>query len=188
MWARLFAAIYGGEGINVPLMFMPTRAIAPTLRTYGASIGAGVRFQSPLVIHNSRAEHERYYENLQVGDQCYLGRELFLDLQAEIMIEGQVTISHRVMILTHTDAGDSPLKGEVLSTDQAPVIIRRGAYIGANVTILQGVEIGESSVVGAGAVVTHSVPARTVVIGVPARVLKTVGQQPIEMLRVTARQ
>jgi acetyltransferase-like isoleucine patch superfamily enzyme len=187
LWARVFAAIYGGEGLNIPLMFMPTQAIAPTLRNYGARIGRNVRFCSPLVIHNSRPERGRYYENLRVGDQCYLGRELFLDLQAEILIEDRVTISHRVMILTHTDAGDSPLKDEVVNTEQAPVIIRRGAYIGANVTILQGVEIGEESVVGAGAVVTRSVPPSSVVAGVPARVLKTPGNQPIEILRVNAR-
>lgn len=186
LWAWVFAAIYGGEGINIPLMFMPTRAIAPTLRSYGARIGRNVRFLSPLVIHNSRAERARYYENLRVGDQCYLGRELFLDLQAEILIEDRVTISHRVMILTHTDAGDSPLKDRVINTEKAPVIIRRGAYIGANVTILQGVEIGEESVVGAGAVVTRSVPPSSVVAGVPARVLKTVGNQPMERLKVTA--
>jgi len=187
LWARACAAIYGGEGVNIPLMFMPTQEIAPTLRAFGARIGANVRFRSPLVIHNSRAERRRYYENLQVGDDCYLGRELFLDLQDQIVIEDQVTISHRVMILTHTDAGNSPLKDKVINTEQAPVIIRRGAYIGANVTILEGVEIGESSVVGAGAVVTRSVPASSVVAGVPARVLKTVGKQPIEMLRITAR-
>jgi acetyltransferase-like isoleucine patch superfamily enzyme len=173
LWAWLFAAIYGGEGVNIPLMLMTTRAIAPTLRRYGARIGADVRFRSPLVIHNSNAERGRYYENLQVGDHCYLGRELFLDLQDRIVIEDQVTISHRVMILTHTDAGNSPLKGEFIATDQAPVLIRRGAYVGANVTILQGVEIGESSVVGAGAVVTRSVPPASVVVGTPARVIKT---------------
>src|SRR6266852_1894069 len=186
IWSRVFAAIYGGEGVNIPLMFMPTQAIAPTLRNYGARIGANVRFRSPLVIHNCRAERGRYYENLQVGDHCYLGRELFLDLQDQIVIEDQVTISHRVMILTHTDAGNSPLKDKVINTEQAPVIIRRGAYIGANVTILEGVEIGESSVVGAGAVVTRSVPASSVAVGVPARVVKTVGEQPIEMRRMTA--
>ncbi|MFS8086607.1 MAG: acyltransferase [Acidobacteriota bacterium] len=188
LWARVFAAIYGGEGVNIPLMYMPTQAIAPTLRKYGARIGVDVRFRSPLVIHNSRVERGRYYENLQVGDHCYLGRELFLDLQDKVVIEDQVTISHRVMILTHTDAGNSPLKDRAINTEQAPVIIRRGAYIGANVTILQGVEIGESSVVGAGAVVTRSVPANSVVAGVPARPLKNMGKQPIEMLRVTARQ
>lgn len=154
-------------------MLMSTRAIAPTLRNFGARIGANVRFQSPLTIHNSSTRRGRYYENLQVGDHCFMGRELFLDLQDRIVIEDQVTVSHRVMILTHTDAGDSPLKDTSMPTAQAPVIIRRGAYIGANVTILQGVEIGESSVVGAGAVVTRSVPASTVVVGVPARVLKT---------------
>jgi acetyltransferase-like isoleucine patch superfamily enzyme len=175
LWARLSAAIYGGEGINIPLMFMPTQVIAPTLRANGAAIGQRVRFRSPLVIHNSDSMRRHYYEKLTVGDDCYFGRELFLDLQDKIVIEDQVTVSHRVMVLTHTDAGTSPLKDEFIATAQGPVTIRRGAYIGANVTILQGVEIGESSVVGAGAVVTQSVPPSTVVAGVPARVIKNVG-------------
>jgi acetyltransferase-like isoleucine patch superfamily enzyme len=173
LWAGLFAAIYGGEGINIPLMFMPTQAIAPTLRSYGAAIGQRVRFRSPLVIHNSEGKSRRYYENLHVGDDCYFGRELFLDLQDRIVIEDHVTISHRVMILTHTDAGTSPLRDDFIATAQASVTIRRGAYIGANVTILQGVEIGESSVVGAGAVVTKSVPPASVVTGVPAKTVRT---------------
>lgn len=186
VWARVFAAIYGGEGINIPLMFMPSQAIGPVLRTFAARIGADVRFRSPLVIHNSCAERGRYYENLQVGDHCYLGRELFLDLQDQIVIEDQVTISHRVMILTHTDGGASPLKDQYIPTSQAPVIIRHGAYIGANVTILEGVEIGESSIVGAGAVVTRSVPPATVVAGVPARVIKNLGSEPGEIRRLRA--
>jgi acetyltransferase-like isoleucine patch superfamily enzyme len=186
VWARVFAVVYGGEGINIPLMFMPTQAIAPTLRAYGAGIGTDVRFQSPLVIHNSGTKRGRYYENLQIGNECYLGRELFLDLQAKIVIEDQVTISHRVMILTHTDAGTSPLRDRSIETSQAPVIVRRGAYVGANVTILQGVEIGESSIVGAGAVVTRSVAPSTVVAGVPARVISSVRIEPGEIRRLRA--
>jgi len=173
LWARLFAAIYGGEGLNIPLMFMRARAIAPMLRRYGASIVQRVRFRSPLVFHNSNAAGGQYYRNLRIGSDCYLGRELFLDLQDNIRIEDHVTISHRVMILTHTDAGTSPLKDQFIATSQAPVVIRRGAYIGANVTILQGAEVGESAVVGAGAVVTRSVPAGTVVVGVPAKPLES---------------
>lgn len=188
LWATVFAAIYRGEGINVPLMFMPTQVIAPTLRAYGATVGQRVRFRSPLIIHNSAFERPRYYQNLEVGDDCYFGRELFLDLQDQIVIEDRVTISHRVMILTHTDAGPSPLKDEFIDTAQGPVTIRRGAYIGANVTILQGVEIGESCIVGAGAVVTRSIPAMSVAVGVPARVVKTVGGLPFELRRVTASQ
>lgn len=186
IWTRLAAAIYGGEGVNIPLMFMPTRVIAPTLRAFGAAVGQRVRFRSPLVINNSAIKTGRYYENLTVGDDCYFGRELFLDLQDRIVVESQVTISHRVMILTHTDAGTSPLRDEFISTSQAPVIIRRGAYIGANVTILEGVEIGESSIVGAGAVVTQAVPPGAVVAGVPARIIKQVGTRPTEIRKLRA--
>ncbi|MGH9875244.1 MAG: acyltransferase [Pyrinomonadaceae bacterium] len=186
LWARIAAAIYGGEGVNIPLMFMPTQPITPTLRAFGARIGIEVRFRSPLVIHNSRVERGHYYDNLQVGDHCYLGRELFLDLQDQILIEDNVTISHRVMILTHTDAGASPLRDEYIPTSQSPVIIRSGAYIGANVTILEGVEIGESSIVGAGAVVTQSVPPGTVVGGVPAKFIKKLGSEAGEIRRLRA--
>jgi maltose O-acetyltransferase len=186
IWARLAAAIYGGEGVNIPFMFMPTQVIAPTLRAFGAAVGERVRFRSPLVVHNSALQAGRYYQKLSVGNDCYLGRELFLDLQDRIVIEDHVTISHRVMILTHTDAGPSPLKDKFIETSQAPVIIRRGAYVGVNVTILQGVEIGEASVVGAGAVVTQTVAPGTVVAGVPARVIRQVASDVAEMRRLRA--
>lgn len=173
-WTKLFAVIYGVEGLNIPLMFMPTRLIAPTLRRYGADVRERVRFRSPLVIHNGEVKARAYYRNLSVGKDCYFGRELFLDLQDRIEIEDHVTISHRVMILTHTDAGASPLKDIAVPTSQAPVMIRRGAYIGANVTILEGVEIGESSVIGAGAVVTQSIPAHAVAVGIPAKPMRSI--------------
>jgi acetyltransferase-like isoleucine patch superfamily enzyme len=172
-WVRLARGIYGGDGINVPLRFMPTQLIAQTLRAYGAEIGGQVRFRSPLVIHNSGATSFSHYGNLRVGHDCYFGRELFLDLQDRIVIEDNVTISHRVMILTHTDGGTTPLRDVILETSCAPVTIRRGAYVGANATILQGVEIGEEAVIGAGALVIASVPARSVAVGVPAKVVKT---------------
>lgn len=182
IWTAIFDAAYGGEGLNIPLMFLPTKLIAPTLRRYGADIGERVRFRSPLVIHNSDAKSREYYRNLSVGNDCYFGRELFLDLQDRVEIEDQVTISHRVMILTHTDAGTSPLKDIAVPTSQAPVIIRRGAYIGANVTILEGVEIGESSVIGAGAVVTRSIPPGTIAVGIPAKPIRSV--QPTERAKL----
>lgn len=57
-------------------------------------------------------------------------------------------------------------------TPSAPVIIKKGAWIGANTTILKGVTIGENAVVAAGAVVTKDVPPFSVVGGVPAKILK----------------
>ena len=54
--------------------------------------------------------------------------------------------------------------------------IKKGASIGANATILAGIEIGEGAMVGAGAVVTKNVPPYSIVIGNPAKVIKTVNQ------------
>ncbi len=169
---RACDAIYGGEGINIAFAAMPTSLIAGVLRGYGAGVGERVRFRAPLTIHNSATGTPRYYGNLVVGDDCYFGRELFLDLQDRIVVEDHVTISHRVMILTHTDAGESPLRASRVPTSQAAVIIRSGAYIGAHATILQGVEIGAGAVIGAGALVCRSVPPHSVAVGVPARVVE----------------
>ena len=54
-----------------------------------------------------------------------------------------------------------------------PIIIGNKAWLGSNVTILDGVKIGSGAVIGAGAVVTKEVPANSVAVGVPARVVKT---------------
>ena len=54
-----------------------------------------------------------------------------------------------------------------------PTLVRKGASIGANATILPGLTIGEGAMVGAGAVVTKDVPPRTLVVGNPARVVRT---------------
>ncbi|MDQ0643810.1 acetyltransferase-like isoleucine patch superfamily enzyme [Microbacterium murale] len=56
----------------------------------------------------------------------------------------------------------------------APVSIGRNVWIGANATILAGVTIGDDAVVAAASVVTKDVPARTVVVGSPARVVRSV--------------
>ena len=57
----------------------------------------------------------------------------------------------------------------------APIVLGKNVWVGSNSTILQGVTIGDNAVVAAGAVVTKDVPADTVVGGVPARKLKTIG-------------
>jgi acetyltransferase-like isoleucine patch superfamily enzyme len=54
-----------------------------------------------------------------------------------------------------------------------PTLVKKGASIGANATILPGLTIGEGAMVGAGAVVTKDVPPRTLVVGNPARVVRS---------------
>jgi acetyltransferase-like isoleucine patch superfamily enzyme len=69
------------------------------------------------------------------------------------------------------DRTDVPISEQGYSKE-APIVVERGAWIGANVTILPGVTIGENAVVGAGAIVTRDVPPRTVAAGNPARALQ----------------
>jgi acetyltransferase-like isoleucine patch superfamily enzyme len=162
---------YSVEGLNALWLLLPAKFIAPLLRHHGARIGDNIEIHSPLVIHNASPATGRHYANLMIGHGCYFGREVFFDLKDQIVIEDQVTVSMRVMLLTHTDVGRSPVATRV-PPSHAPIVIRRGAYLGAGAIILPGVEIGAEAVVGAGAVVTHSVLPATMVAGVPARVLR----------------
>lgn len=164
---------YKAEGINALLLLMPAKFIAPTLRKHGAQIGERAEIHSPLIIHNASAEPGRHYAHLLIGNDCYFGRDVFFDLKDEILVEDRVTVSMRVTLVTHTDVGRSPVAKDMPPT-HLRIILRRGAYIGACATILQGVEIGEEAVVGAGAVVTQSIPARSIATGVPARISRTV--------------
>lgn len=164
-------AAYKAEGVNALLLVMPAKFIAPTLRRYGATIGEGVEIHSPLIVHNASAEPGRHYGNLKIGNECYFGRDVFFDLKDVLEFQDQVTVSMRVTFITHTDVGKSPL-AEQMPPSHAPIVVRRGAYIGSGATILQGVEIGKEAIVGAGALVRRSVPAGAMVGGVPAEALE----------------
>jgi acetyltransferase-like isoleucine patch superfamily enzyme len=78
------------------------------------------------------------------------------------------------VVITNAKYPRSPLVKETLKG----AVVRRGAKIGANSTLLPGVEIGEDALVGAGSVVTRDVPPRTVVAGNPARVIKQISELP----------
>lgn len=163
---------YKAEGINALFLVMPAKFIAPTLRKYGARIGEGVEIHSPLIVHNASSAPGKHYARLVIGDDCYFGRDVFFDLKDEICIENCVTVSMRVTLITHTDVGKSPV-AQRLPPSHAPIVLRRGAYIGAGATILQGVEIGVEAIVGAGAVVRRSVPGQGVYAGDPAQQITT---------------
>jgi maltose O-acetyltransferase len=67
-----------------------------------------------------------------------------------------------------------------------PVTIGNGAWLGARCTILPGVNVGEGAIVAAGAVVTHDVPANTMVAGVPARAIRDLSaDNPAPRLRAS---
>jgi acetyltransferase-like isoleucine patch superfamily enzyme len=96
-----------------------------------------------------------YGLNITVGQAVFIGYECAFTGHAAIDIADGVMIAHKVNLIT-----------------AEPIAIDTNVWIGAAATILPGVRIGADSVVAAGAVVTHDVPAATVVAGVPARVVR----------------
>ncbi len=91
-----------------------------------------------------------------------------------VEIEDYVFIGHGVMFINDKYPHATTEEGE-LQTDAdwlcVPTLVKKGASIGSNATILCGVTIGERAIVGAGSVVTHDVPPGAVVAGNPARLL-----------------
>lgn len=137
----------------------------------GARIGAGTRIWHWTHICAGAA----------IGRDCSLGQNVFVGnrvvignnvkVQNNVSIYDKVTLADDVfcgpsMVFTnvYNPRGEIPRKDEYRDTK-----VCRGATLGANCTIVCGVEIGEYAFVGAGAVVTRDVPAFALMLGVPAR-------------------
>ena len=147
--------------------------IHPLADVADCQIGEGTRIWQFVVV----------LKGAKIGDEC--------NVCAQSLIEGDVVIGDRVTIKSGVQIWDGCVIGDdvfigpnaTFANDLFPrskhhdvqfhgVTIKNGASIGANATILPGMTIGEKAMVGAGAVVTKDVPARAVVAGNPAKVLR----------------
>ena len=147
-----------------------SRLRAQVLRLAGFAIGHGTVMWGLPTLTGGRD----IYRNLVVGPYCWFNVGSFLDLGAPITIGERVAVGHQVMMLTHShEVGPAERRAGPLTV--APIGVGDGAWLGARCTILPGVTVGEGAVVAAGAVVTKDVPAHTLVGGVPAKVLRSLG-------------
>ncbi|WP_243885446.1 DapH/DapD/GlmU-related protein [Cellulomonas fengjieae] len=110
-------------------------------------------------------------KNLRFGEDVFVNSGCRFQDQGGIDIGDGSLIGHNAVITT-LNHDMSPSRRADLHP--APVVVGRGVWFGANVTVLPGVTIGDGAVVGAGAVVTKDVPPRAVVVGVPAKQVGTV--------------
>jgi acetyltransferase-like isoleucine patch superfamily enzyme len=94
-----------------------------------------------------------------------------------VTIEDEVFIGHGVMFINDKYPRAATSTGQLQTEADwvcVPTLIKKGASIGSNATILCGVTVGEGAIVGAGSVVTHDVPPGAVVAGSPARVIRMI--------------
>ncbi len=127
--------------------------------------------------------------NVHIGKGCLLQDAVYLraGTDGKITIRDRVAINSFCRLFGHgtIEIGEDTQigPGSLITTTEhdyqgdlkehfLPVVIGRGAWIGANVTILAGVDIGDFAVVGAGSVVTKNIPPRSIAVGIPARVIR----------------
>jgi galactoside O-acetyltransferase len=112
--------------------------------------------------------------HVTIGDHSWLGPH------SVIYGNGGVDIGEHVLIASHCtintvshnySATDMPMNCQGINTD--PVIIENDVWIGTSAAIMQGVRIGYGSIIGAGAIVTKSIPPFSIAVGVPARITGT---------------
>ena len=110
------------------------------------------------------------------GKNITLGRDVFINSGCRFQDQGGIVvgdgclIGHNAVLTTLNHDLDPARRADM---HPAPVVLGRNVWLGANVTVLPGVAIGDDAVVGAGSVVTRDVPARAVVVGTPARVVRS---------------
>ena len=137
----------------------------------GAQIGQGTRIWHFTHVMPSAS----------IGQNCNIGQNVFIDNGVSIgdgvKIQNNVSVFNGVTIEKNVFLGPSVVFTNVINprsfisrkTEFKPTLIREGASIGANSTILCGVEIGEFAMIGAGSVVTKNIPAFSTWYGNPAK-------------------
>src|SRR4051794_39856391 len=154
-------AVLGRLNALAPGDFDAVRALLSELT--GRPLDPSVRVLPPF--HTDSGRNLRFGRNVFVNHNCTA-----IDLGG-IAIGDDVMIGPNVQLISSGHPLDPAIRRTRITT--ARVDIGRGVWLAAGATVLQGVTVGDDAVVAAGAVVTRDVPARTLVAGVPARVIRS---------------
>ena len=107
-------------------------------------------------------------DKMVIGNRVFINSNLLAMARGGITIEDDVQIAANVQLLSNNH---DPYDRQILTCK--PIVIKKGAWIGAGASIMSGVTIGKYAIVGGASVVTHDVGDYEVVVGTPAKVIKT---------------
>ena len=134
------------------------------INLYGCSIGHNTKIGASVEVQ----------KNAHIGNNCKISSHTFIC--EGVTIEDDVFVGHGVMFIN--DAYPRATTNGALQTEKdwavEPILVKKGASIGSNATILCNITIGENAIVGAGSVVTKDVPPNAIVAGNPARILRAI--------------
>jgi len=135
------------------------------INLYGCSIGDNTKI-GPFV---------EVQKNAFIGKRCKISSHTFIC--EGVTIEDDVFVGHGVMFINDKYPRSTNESGELQTEDDWEVVhtvVKQGASIGSNATLLCGITVGSGSIVGAGSVVTCDVPDKTVVAGNPAKSIRKI--------------
>lgn len=172
--------IVGGSPVHAKMHELSQEAIRITMQINNSyhthdEIVALMSELTGTEVHHSFGLFPPFYtdcgKNIKIGKRVFINSGCKFQDQGGITIGDDVLVGHNCVIATLNHVMDPDRRADMTA---APVRIGDKVWIGANVTILQGVTIGEGAIIAAGAVVNKDVPPRTVVGGIPAKVLKKI--------------
>ena len=141
--------------------------LAKFINLYGCEIGDNTKIGAFVEVQ----------KNAKIGRNCKISSHTFVC--EGVTIEDNVFIGHGVTFINDIYPR-ATASGGALQTEKdwkvEPTLIKSGASIGSGATILARVTVGENAMIGAGSVVTRSVPANSIVAGNPARVLRSIAK------------
>ena len=133
--------------------FLPYAVRPLLLKLFGASIGRRVFIRRGVKVH--------FPWNLEIGDDCWIGEEVWFINHEKIKIGSNVCISQRSIICS----GGHDYRSASLEYAHKPIEIKDGAWVCLDAKVLPGVTIGECSVVSAGEVAHKLVPDYSMLVG-----------------------
>lgn len=156
--------------------------MSDTQKLVDVTLGEGVSIRDFVNLYGCTiGDNSRVGTFVEIQSGCAIGKNVKVSshtfICTGVTIEDDVFIGHNVSFINDRYPR-ATVDGRPQSADDwecVPTLVKRGASVGTSATILCGVTIGENAIVGAGSVVTRDVPANSIVVGNPARVVREAG-------------